>query len=183
MDANDDPPIYEPPPSYEEVMKREKEKIVSRNDYSSLNAVATVKLPDSPPPPYKDDIKAVADEINAWAPFYDNNDGAGPSTGPNTKIIQEISSAQRKPFDIRSFLGSVGCGLRDECDCAGACSCALTRRSNFSATWSPASSRPNAIDNLLQNIQSQNRNPEPNDGKSCVKGSISADNIFQSECM
>ncbi|XP_066902805.1 neuropilin and tolloid-like protein 1 isoform X3 [Halyomorpha halys] len=183
MDANDDPPIYEPPPSYEEVMKREKEKIASRSNYSSLNAVTTVKLPDSPPPPYKDEIRAVTEEINAWAPFYDNIDGAGPSTGSNSKIIREISTAQRKPFDIRSFLGSVGCGLRDECDCAGACSCALTRRSNFSATWSPASSRMNAIDNLLQNIHSQNRNPESSDGKSCVKGSLSADNIFQSECI
>lgn len=28
VDVNDDPPTYEPPPSYDEVMKKEKEKML-----------------------------------------------------------------------------------------------------------------------------------------------------------
>ena len=40
MDVNDDPPIYEPPPSYEEVMKKEKERIAkSCNNFLRLNTI------------------------------------------------------------------------------------------------------------------------------------------------
>lgn len=175
MDLNDEPPLYEPPPSYEEVMKKEKEKMIQRNNaYVNLNGGTTVKLPDSPPPPYKDDIKSVAEVLSTWAPFSDNLDGAGPSSGLTVmKTPEDQPSNSRKLFDLRALLG-----LREECECEGACSCAVLRRGSQPATWSPGT-KLGALDNLLHSIHAQGQTYDP---RSCVKGSMSADNIFRSEC-
>lgn len=179
MDLNDEPPLYEPPPSYDEVMKKEKEKMVRQSSaYVNLNGGATVKLPDSPPPPYKDDVKNAADVLSTWAPFSDNLDGAGPSSGPTEiKTPDELPGTSRRTFDLSLFRALLGIG--EECDCEGACSCAVLRRGSQPATWSPASSKLGALDNLLHTIHTQGQQFDP---KACVKGSMSADNIYRSEC-